>query len=106
MANELLGIDKFLDALKEVINSRVTSSTKFFGFSSFFNFWNDNLTNLTHWMKQKYPNIKIVLGGQTISLTPAPTQNIDYWIDDISVETNKTTNDINNIKRLTYTKNV
>lgn len=70
-----------LETLKELVKSRVTSQTKFFGFSSFFNCWTDSLTNLTTWMKKEYPQIKIILGGQAIALTKAPSKNIDYWID-------------------------
>lgn len=68
-----------LPELKELIKSRVTSKTIFFGFGTFFNYWDDNISDLTAWMKTEYPDIKTVLGGQSVAKTPA--KNIDYWID-------------------------
>lgn len=68
-----------LECLKELVKSRVTSSTIFFGFSVFFNHWNQTLEDLTSWLKSTYPNIKTVIGGQSVALTPA--SNMDYWVD-------------------------
>jgi hypothetical protein len=68
-----------LDGLKEFTRSRTTSDTKFFGFSTFFNYWTDSLSDLTKWMSETYPDIPRVLGGQSVALTPA--ENIDYWVD-------------------------
>lgn len=70
-----------LQYLKELVKSRVTTQTKFFGFSSFFNSWNETLTEFTTWIKTHYPHIKIILGGQGIAMTKAPSKNIDFWID-------------------------
>jgi hypothetical protein len=68
-----------IECLKEYVKSRVTSETVFFGFSTFFNFWTPQMSEFTLWLKQTYPNIKIVLGGQSVARTPA--ENIDYWVD-------------------------
>ena len=65
--------------LKALVQSRTTSKTVFFGFSSFASSWSDNLSSLTDWMKQKFPNVKTVVGGQHVSFTPATS--IDYWVD-------------------------
>jgi hypothetical protein len=68
-----------LEELKELVRSRVTSSTVFFGFSTLFNAWTDDLNSFTKWLKETYPTIPIVIGGQSVLLTPA--ENIDYWVD-------------------------
>lgn len=70
-----------LEELKELLNSRVSSNTMFFGFSCFISYWNNTLTELTHHMKRSYPNIKILLGGSSIAFAPAPKENVDYWVD-------------------------
>ena len=66
-------------SLKEFVRSRVTPETVFFGFSTFFNYWTPGMSEFTLWLKQTYPNIKIVLGGQSVGRTEA--EHIDYWID-------------------------
>ena len=68
-----------LPELKEFVNKSVTSSTVFFGFGVFFNYWNDTVQQLVNWMKIAYPNIKVVLGGQSVLNTQA--SNIDIWVD-------------------------
>jgi len=37
------------------------------------------MSDFTKWLKDTYPTIPTVLGGQSVSLTPA--KNIDYWVD-------------------------
>ena len=68
-----------LEELQELVKSRVSSSTVFFGFSTFYNVWTDDLNEFTAWLKKNYPDIPIVIGGQSVLLTPA--ENIDYWVD-------------------------
>jgi len=68
-----------LPQLTEFINSRTTSKTIFYGFSTFFNYWNKNLDFITAFMKRKHPNVKTILGGSNVALTKA--SNIDYWVD-------------------------
>ena len=73
-----------LDALKEFTKKSVTTTTLFFGFSTFFSFWNNTLTDFTAWLKKEYPHIKIVIGGQNVLHTAA--QNIDIWVDSYGEE--------------------
>jgi len=68
-----------LEQLKEFARSRVTTHTVFFGFSTFFNHWASTLNEFTAWLKTTWPDISIVIGGQSVCATPA--ENIDYWID-------------------------
>jgi hypothetical protein len=68
-----------LHLLKEYARSRVTKQTVFFGFSTFFNFWNPTMSEFTAWLKETWPDIPIVIGGQSVCHTPA--ENIDYWVD-------------------------
>lgn len=68
-----------LEILKEYVKQRVQSKTLFFGFGTFFNYWNDTIQQLVDWMKVTYPNIPIVLGGQNVLHTKA--SKIDYWVD-------------------------
>lgn len=71
--------DWTVDELKELVRSRVNTDTKFFGFSSFINWWPKEANKFTAWLKQNYPDITTIIGGQGCLLTPA--ENIDYWID-------------------------
>ena len=68
-----------LELLKEYARSRVTKHTVFFGFSTFFNFWNPVMNEFTAWLKETWPDIPTVIGGQSVCTTPA--ENIDYWVD-------------------------
>lgn len=71
--------DWLQEELEEFVKSRVTSNTKFFGFSSFINWWPEKTNDFTAWLKKTYPDIVTIIGGQGCLLTPA--ENIDYWID-------------------------
>jgi hypothetical protein len=66
------------EQLKELVKSRVTSQTVFFGFSCFFYYWTEQMDNFVSWLKQNYPNVKTVLGGQSRAIMR--TENIDYYI--------------------------
>jgi hypothetical protein len=68
-----------LHLLKEYAQSRVTKHTVFFGFSTFFNFWNPVMNEFTAWLKETWPDIPTVIGGQSVCATPA--ENMDYWVD-------------------------
>lgn len=68
-----------LESLKELVRSRVTTNTIFFGFSTFFNHWNETLDSFSHWLKNMFPNVKRIIGGQQVSFTSC--KNMDYWID-------------------------
>ena len=67
------------EELEELVKSRIGSNTKFFGFSSFINWWPTETNKFTAWLKETYPDVTTIIGGQGCLLTPA--ENIDYWID-------------------------
>jgi len=73
-----------LEQLKDFTRKSVSDKTIFFGFSTFFSYWNDMLTNFTAWLKTEYPHIKTVIGGQNVLHTTA--QNIDIWVDSYGEE--------------------
>lgn len=66
------------DELHELVKSRVSSNTIFIGFGCFFYYWNEKMDNFVSWLKQHYPNIKIVVGGQSRAIMR--TANIDYYL--------------------------
>lgn len=68
-----------LEVLKEFTKKSVTDKTIFFGFSIFFSFWNTVMADFTKWLKETYPHIKTVAGGQGVLLTEAT--DIDIWVD-------------------------
>jgi len=68
-----------LEELQELVRSRVTSETKFFGFSSFINWWPLHANLFTAWLKETYPDIVTILGGHGALITDS--HNIDYYID-------------------------
>lgn len=70
-----------LEELKELVRSRVSSRTVFFGFSPFFNLWKDYLDDFTAWLKKEYPEIRTVIGGNNIMHCTAEPKNLDYWVD-------------------------
>lgn len=66
------------DELQEIARSRITDKTIFVGFSSFMSYWSGNLELYCLWLKQVYPHVKIVLGGQS---SPKMQSNaIDYYV--------------------------
>jgi len=73
-----------LELLKEFTRKNVKESTLFFGFSIFFCFWNQTMTDFTAWLKTEYPNIKIIVGGHNVLQSSAT--NIDIWIDSYGEE--------------------
>jgi len=68
-----------IEMLKEFTRKSVTSATLFFGFSVFFNHWNQTMTDFSSWLKAEYPRIKTVAGGQ--SILDSTLTNIDIWVD-------------------------
>ncbi len=69
------------EELQELIKSRVTNDTEFFGFSCFANAWKPEVDNLTKWLKEQWPNITIVLGSQEVLRTNVDKRYIDWYID-------------------------
>lgn len=68
-----------LHQLQEMVKSKATSETLFFGFGTFFNAWTPELSEFTSWLKTYYPNIPRILGGTSVDFTPAT--DIDIWVD-------------------------
>lgn len=66
------------EELHELVRSRVTSSTLFFGFSSFFQHWTTVEDEFVAWLKKEYPNIKILVGGPRLPKTL--NKKVDYYI--------------------------
>jgi radical SAM superfamily enzyme YgiQ (UPF0313 family) len=66
------------ESLKEFVKSRMSSNCKFFGFSSFFTYWPQNIESFVNWLKKSYPDIPTIFGTQgepNVSST-----GIDYYI--------------------------
>jgi hypothetical protein len=57
-----------LEQLKELTRSRVTPSTIFFGFSTFYNVWTDELNQFTKWLKEEFKDMQgiVTLSPQTL----------------------------------------
>jgi radical SAM superfamily enzyme YgiQ (UPF0313 family) len=67
-----------LEHLKELVKSRTTVETKFFGFGHLFSIWSDTLEEFCKWVKQEYPTIKLLSGS---AVNPAfDSKYIDYYI--------------------------
>jgi len=73
-----------LELLKEFTRKSVTPKTLFFGFSIFFSFWNQTMTDFTAWLKITYPHIKTIAGGQ--HLLQSRLSHIDIWVDSYGEE--------------------
>jgi hypothetical protein len=67
-----------LEELQTLVKSRVTTNTKFFGFSTFFAHWPQSVENFSVWLKQSYPDIMTMLGGQ--SRPRMNSKGIDLYI--------------------------
>jgi len=67
-----------LEELKELVNARVTSSTVFIGFSSFFAHWEPKLDQFVDWIKLTHPHVSMIVGGQ--SRPRIESKGIDYYI--------------------------
>lgn len=68
-----------LENLKEFVRQRYNRNTKFFGFSTFFSQWSNKFSDFTGWLKNNFPDVPIILGGQDVATTPAT--GIDFWVD-------------------------
>lgn len=68
-----------LSQLQALAKSRISSDTKFIGISSLFSYvWSDVFEQFLVWVKQEYPDIVIIAGGQ--QEIEANTKSIDYYI--------------------------
>lgn len=69
-----------LEELQELVRSRVSDKTVMFTFgTAFLNPWSPHLNEFIKWLKDTYPNVATVVGGQFAMVTGA--ENIDYWVD-------------------------
>lgn len=67
-----------LDQLKEFTRSRLNSKSVFVGFGGTFPIWSDTLEKYFSWLKQEYPEIKIIAGGQISNIYKI---NADWYVD-------------------------
>lgn len=65
-----------LEELKEYARSRITSQTKFVGFSCFFGTWTDTVEQFAQWLKSTYPSITRLVGGTAFVMNESSA--IDY----------------------------
>lgn len=73
--------DQFtLEQRKELLKSRIDTNTRFIGFSSFFRAWDHYQWEIAKWLKDTYPDIKIIYGNSDVPQPPLPTQYIDYFV--------------------------
>ena len=69
-----------LEELQELVRSRTTNNTIMFCFgTAFLNPWSPYLNEFIAWLKQEYPTIPVVIGGNNAMVTPA--EHVDYWVD-------------------------
>jgi hypothetical protein len=67
-----------LDELKTFARQRINKDTKFVGFGCFFNYWSKESNDFAKWIKEKYPDIKIIVGATTKPIIHSTC--IDYFI--------------------------
>ncbi len=67
-----------LEELKELAKMRINKKTVFIGFSCFFAHWEDKFDHLIDWIKKTYPNVSIIVGGQ--SRPRINSTGVDYYI--------------------------
>lgn len=69
-----------LEELQEFVRSRTTDKTVMFCFgTAFLNPWSPYLNEFIAWLKNEYPKVAIVVGGNNALTTPA--NHVDYWVD-------------------------
>lgn len=67
-----------MEDLQELVCSRVTEHTQFFGLSHLFYAWTTEFDMFLAWVKQQYPHITIVSGSA--AFPGFDSNNIDYYI--------------------------
>jgi len=67
-----------IEQLKQFTNSRVQKSTKFIGFGGTFPIWSPVLELYFKWIKETYPHITVIAGGQISNLYKIQA---DWYID-------------------------
>jgi hypothetical protein len=66
-----------LEELQQLVKSRVTKDTKFFGFSFLFSEISDTICTFMIWLKQTYPHIAIISGSSGL---PSREITVDYHV--------------------------
>lgn len=66
------------EELKEFTLSRVTDKTVWIGFGGTFPIWSETLENYFSWIRETYPNIKIIAGGQIANVYKIEA---DWYVD-------------------------
>lgn len=67
-----------LEQLKEFSRSRITNNTNFIGFGSTFPIWSTTLEEYFNWIRETYPDIVIIAGGQVSNIYMI---DADWYID-------------------------
>jgi len=67
-----------LEELQEFARSRITRQTHFVGIGQLFPVWNTTLEQFFTWLKQTYPDIKIIAGSQQMGLYTSDV--VDYYV--------------------------
>ena len=67
-----------IEEIKEYCALRITSATKFCGFSAFFGVWTKTYESITTWIKETYPDVKIIWGSH--SYPWFDSNSIDYYV--------------------------
>ena len=67
-----------IDELKQLAESRIDLNTKMLGFSCNFGLFTAEMDQFITWAKEKYPHVKIVIGGQY--LPDLMSEKTDYYI--------------------------
>jgi len=65
------------EELTQLATTRITSDTKFIGFSFLFDQWTPTLEKFAFWIKATYPHVAIISGSSTYPLENSP---VDYHI--------------------------
>jgi radical SAM superfamily enzyme YgiQ (UPF0313 family) len=70
-----------LEELQEFAKSRISTSTKFIGFSCFFDHWSVKLDSFVEWIRQNYSTMCMIRGGQVAPKILYPAfKLIDYHV--------------------------
>jgi len=76
-----------LEELQELVKSRVTKDTKFFGFSFLFSQISDTLHSFMFWLKQTYPDIPLVSGSSSLPSRHIPVNYHIWGFGELAIET-------------------
>jgi hypothetical protein len=68
------------EQLKELVRSRITSSTVFVGYGSVWAFWHKDtiIQWIVDWIRKEYPHVRQIFGAQIMPQNPEP--KFDYYV--------------------------